>query len=130
MCEVAISESLAALLRAHRGLKHLKGGYVSVDDQGAMLTRDSMKHVVPRACRKAELREIQWHALRHSYASQLVMAGVPLKAVQELLGHADIQMTMRYAHLSPSVHREAVALLDRPPPLFGQQLGSDTDGKL
>ena len=42
------------------------------------------------------------------------MRGVPLKAVQELLGHSTIQMTMRYAHLAPQVTRDAVNLLDRP----------------
>jgi hypothetical protein len=40
------------------------------------------------------------------------MRGVPLKIVWELLGHATIEMTMRYAHLSPNVPREAVRLLD------------------
>jgi site-specific recombinase XerD len=40
------------------------------------------------------------------------MAGVPLKAVQELLGHADIRMTMRYAHLAQSALQDAVAALD------------------
>jgi integrase len=40
------------------------------------------------------------------------MRGAPLKAVQELLGHADIKMTMRYAHLSPDARRDAVKLLD------------------
>ena len=39
---------------------------------------------------------------------------VPLKAVQELLGHSTIQMTKRYAHLGPEVTRDAVNLLDRP----------------
>lgn len=43
------------------------------------------------------------------------MRGAPLKAVQELLGHATIQMTMRYAHMSPDVARDAVRLLDRRP---------------
>lgn len=42
-----------------------------------------------------------------------------LKAVQELLGHATIEMTMRYAHLSPDVRRDAVRLLDAPAPARG-----------
>jgi hypothetical protein len=41
------------------------------------------------------------------------MRGAPLKAVQELLGHSDIKMTMRNAHLAPEVKREAVMLLDK-----------------
>jgi site-specific recombinase XerD len=40
-------------------------------------------------------------------------SGVPLKAIQELLGHATIEMTMRYSHLSPEVRRDAVITLDR-----------------
>jgi site-specific recombinase XerD len=39
------------------------------------------------------------------------MRGVPLRAVQELTGHASIEMTLRYAHLTPDVRREAVNAL-------------------
>ena len=41
------------------------------------------------------------------------MRVVPLKAIQELMGHSTIEMTMRYAHLSPDVKKDAVELLDR-----------------
>lgn len=112
--EVAMSPQLAATLRAHQ---HLRGPLVFCKPDGSMLTKEMTKRIVPRACRRAGLRELQWHALRHSFASQLVMAGVPLKAVQELLGHSTIEMTMRYAHLSPTVHVDAVARLDAPPQL-------------
>jgi hypothetical protein len=40
--------------------------------------------------------------------------GVPLKAVQELLSHATMDSTLRYAHLAPDVRRDAVKLLDGP----------------
>jgi integrase len=40
------------------------------------------------------------------------MKGAPMRVVQELLGHSTLQMTMRYAHLSPSVKTDAVAVLD------------------
>ena len=44
------------------------------------------------------------------------MAGAPLPAVQQLLGHTDIRVTMRYAHLSPEAQVDAVLLAtDRPP---------------
>jgi len=55
-----------------------------------------------------------WHVLRQTFASQLVMRGGPLKAVQELLGHATMDMTLRYAHRALDVRRDAAKLLDGP----------------
>ena len=48
----------------------------------------------------AGMPELRVHDLRHSFASFLVNAGRSLYEVQELLGHADIRTTSRYAHLS------------------------------
>ena len=42
------------------------------------------------------------------------MRSAPPKAVQELMGHSTLEMTMRYAHLSPDVKRDTVQLLDGP----------------
>jgi hypothetical protein len=72
-----------------------------------------LKDVVPRACSVAKLaKRITTHGLPHTFASHLVMRGASLKAVQELLGHESIEMTLRYSHLTPDVKREAVQLLD------------------
>ena len=92
------------------------GALVFGHPSGRMYNRNEMKWPLWRACKAAGLRKIGWHVLRHTFASQLVMRGVPLKAVQELLGHRDIRTTMRYAHLSPQSRREAVERLSAPPP--------------
>ena len=104
-------EAIIALKNA----RHLKGPLVFCGDDGRMLGKNEVKHPLWRACRKAGLRQVGWHVLRHTYASHLAMRGAPLKAIQELLGHATIEMTMRYAHLSPGARRDSARLLDALP---------------
>ena len=48
----------------------------------------------------AELDDVRIHDLRHRFASQAAMQGIPLPVVARLLGHAQVQMTLRYAHVS------------------------------
>ena len=50
--------------------------------------------------RNAGLEEVSLHTLRHTFASQLVMAGVPLREIQELMGHQSFETTLQYTHLS------------------------------
>ena len=77
-----------------------------------------------RISKRAGIRHIGWHVLRHTFASQLAGAGVPIIAVKDLLGHSDINMTMRYSHMSPSVLRSAVAVLGQPGRGYWQPYGN------
>lgn len=60
---------------------------------------------------RAQIDGFRWHDMRHDFASRLVMAGVPLNTVRDLMGHADIKMTLRYAHLAPGTKAAAVELI-------------------
>jgi integrase len=63
------------------------------------------------ACRLAGLDDFNFHDLRHTFASHLTMAGVPLKAVGEKLGQKTLSMTNRYSHLSPEYSRSIISKL-------------------
>jgi integrase len=110
--DVPMSDELVAALRVLPS--RFAGGLVFPGPGGRYIPKNSAKWPLWRACKAAGLRRVGWHVLRHTFASHLVMRGVPLKAVQELLGHTDIATTMRYAHLAPGVTRDAVRLLDLP----------------
>lgn len=59
---------------------------------------------------------VRFHDLRHSTASEMVNAGVPLHTIGAVLGHKDPRSTMRYSHLQRDTLADAVALIGRRPP--------------
>lgn len=63
------------------------------------------------AVKKAGLQDFCWHDLRHTSATWARQAGVPVEVVQRMLGHADIETTMRYAHVVDSEVQEAMRKL-------------------
>jgi integrase len=80
------------------------------------------------ACERAGLTDLHVHDLRHTFASQWMMAGGDLFFLKEVLGHRSIVMTQRYSHLSPQFTRSAVNLLNK---IYGNsaapaQNGSET----
>lgn len=102
-----LTEDVVAMLAART---HREGLVFRAPD-GAPLTKGKMASGLERLCRRTGVRPIGWHVLRHTFASQLAMQGVPLLTIKELMGHSTIQMTMRYAHLAPSTLAQAVPLL-------------------
>jgi integrase len=90
--------------------RKLATGYVFVDELGRPFDHYRLSAALAKVCNRAGVRKIGWHTLRHTFASQLAMNGTPLNIVQTLLGHASIEMTMRYAHVAPSALRTAIEL--------------------
>ncbi len=64
------------------------------------------------ALKRAGIRDFRWHDLRHTWASWLVQAGVPLSAVQELGAWETASMVRRYAHLAPEHLAPHAAAID------------------
>lgn len=86
-----------------------KSGYVFPSADGGRL--EDVKSSWLGLLERAEITGFRWHDMRHDFASRLVMAGVPLNTVRDLLGHSDIKMTLRYAHLAPDSKAAAVELI-------------------
>lgn len=84
-------------------------GFVFPGKEGTRL--DNIDRSWGNVLKRAKITDFRWHDLRHHFASRLVMAGVDLNTVRELLGHSDIKMTLRYAHLAPEHKADAVAKL-------------------
>lgn len=84
-------------------------GRVFPGDRGGRLT--NINRAWAALIKRAELPDFRFHDCRHHFASSLVMADVPLNTVRELLGHSEISMTLRYAHLAPEHKAEAVQKL-------------------
>jgi len=72
----------------------------------------SIKTAFSAALRRAGIEDFRFKDLRHTFASHMVMRGAAMKELQELMGHRDMKMTNRYAHLSPEHKKKAVNLLN------------------
>ncbi len=100
-------EALSTLQRWQPSAEAMGWVFPAHDGDRMMSIKTSWKRVLKRAA----IRDFRWHDLRHHFASRLVMKGVDLNTVRELLGHSDLSMTLRYAHLSPEHKADAVAKL-------------------
>lgn len=105
------SAMTAMLNRARFRAEHCPAApFVFVSRGGRRLA--SVKTSFGTALRRTGIENFRIHDLRHTCAAWLVSAGVPLPEVRDLLGHASVKMTEKYAHLSPENVRAAVARLD------------------
>ncbi len=92
--------------------KMLRAGWGSNTSFG--MSDHSARHVLDKTKQRAGLgSDVVLHTMRHTCASRLVQAGVPILTVKEWLGHKSIQVTMRYAHLAPQNLFDALEALEK-----------------
>ena len=105
--DIPMNESVKSTLKAIQD----KGPYFFCIENGKPF--GDVKKAFTTALKRSRIEDFRFHDLRHTFASNLVMAGEDLNAVGELLGHKTLAMTRRYAHLSPTYKRKVVGTLDR-----------------
>ncbi len=105
MREIPMAE---AVFNELRSWQH-RSAYVFCDSDGTHIV--SIKGAYSNAVKRAGISDFTFHDLRHTFASHLAMSGVDLLTIKELLGHKSINMTLRYAHLSPNHKRKAIESL-------------------
>jgi len=93
-------------------MKRSQSEYVFVKADGITPLKE-IKTAFYAACRRANLKDVTPHVLRHTFASRLVMNGADLRTVQELGGWKSMSMVERYSHLSDRHKAEAVELIGR-----------------
>lgn len=103
--------------KAQQAMDRLAAGELW-DDTGLVFTREDGRAVHPdtfaqafgRAVRRAGVRTIRFHDLRHTFATNALRAGVPAKVVSEILGHSTVAFTLDvYSHAVPAMQEDAVA---------------------
>jgi len=108
--QIPINNSVEAIFNRIRKQHQLKSKYVFTY-KGKQI-KDGVRTSFKAAMKRAGVVDFQFHDLRHTFASQLLLKGGTLKDIQELLGHKTMTMTLRYAHLTQEHKKKAVNLLN------------------
>lgn len=131
---ISVPDALVAGIRAHRALQRrerLMAGdawqdfdLVFTTTKGRPLDGSEETRRFQRLLAAAGIPRRRFHEMRHSCGTMLAALGVPLRDVQAILGHANIQTTMTYVHATPEAQAEAARRIGRA--LFGESVAANT----
>ena len=117
---IPISNSLLELLHT----RERNGEYIFSKPDSSPMSQSQIEKKLKQLVRKTNITSIPWHGLRHTFASRLANSKVSVQVIQQLLGHADIKTTMRYAHIAPESLVKAIDVLEEKSefwPLYGHK---------
>ena len=110
---IPLTDTAIRILEELQRVRHLHSPWVFCDQEGRCFPPKRASVAFGRACKRAGIKNLRFHDLRHDFASCLVQEGIDINTVKELLGHKDLRMTTRCRHLSPEKLRKAIRVLDR-----------------
>ncbi len=105
--KIPLSDKLKDILNKQQHISE----YVFINKETKAPYTD-IKHSFQTALNKAHIENFRFHDLRHTVATRLIEKGIDVVVVKEILGHSDIQTTMRYAHAVPKRKIEAISVLN------------------
>jgi integrase len=116
--------------------RHYKASAFQADDDlvfahpatGSALDRHEVSRRFKVALKRAGVREVRFHDLRHTFGTRMAAAGVPIRTLQEWMGHAEIKTTLIYAHYAPSPNEASV--VNAAFSVAGSTTDDETDDKL
>ncbi len=98
--------------KSEEKVRKLKNDFVFISSHGTKIDRHNLRRAFNNAVKNAELANLKFHDLRHTFATRLAQKGVDLYMISKLLGHEDIRMTQRYSHHCPESLRAGVSVLE------------------
>lgn len=120
-----VAEVLSKIEKTSEGEYVFAGG-----KENSHISASYISHLFAKTAKKVGIQGCTFHDTRHTFASWLVMQGANLKTVQELMGHKDFKMTLRYAHLSPEYRKSAVEGLGKKCIILGKNMDNKVDVRI
>lgn len=110
---IILSKNWCKFAKKNIEKRKTKSQFLFSKKNGKSITSDTVQRMVRRAAKKAGIAKVVTpHVLRHSFATHLLEAGENIRKIQELLGHANLNTTQIYTHVSTEELKKVVSPLD------------------
>ncbi len=111
---IILSKNWSKNIKKYLARKKIKSEFLFSKKNGKPLSVDTIQRIIKKSAQKAQItKHVTPHTLRHSYATHLLDAGENIRKIQELLGHASLNTTQIYTHMSTEQLKKVVSPLDK-----------------